>query len=144
VPALARALPGCVEAALSGMREAMGSGPKGNKLVDIEAVLLSVEPKLDVASDVGWRIAGARALIKACEAANTALHSIEREIEVVVPDDSADLFGQVKFGALVEEHLANAVEEYAKAGAAPVATQHVYEDDDLIVVGPPETLEQSS
>ena len=87
VPALQRALPGCVEAALSGMREAMGSGPKGNKLVDIEAVLLSVEPKLDVASDVGWRIAGARALIKACEAANTALLEPIMRLEVVVPDE---------------------------------------------------------
>ena len=87
VPALSRALPGCIEAALSGIREAMGSGPKGNKLVDIEAVLVSVEPKLDVASDVGWRIAGSRALIKACEAANTALLEPIMHLEVVVPDE---------------------------------------------------------
>ena len=87
IPALQRALPGCVEAALSGIREAMGSGPKGNKLVDIEAVLVSVEPKLDVASDVGWRIAGSRALIKACEAATTALLEPIMHLEVVVPDE---------------------------------------------------------
>jgi elongation factor G len=87
IPALQRALPGCVEAALSGIREAMGSGPKGNKLVDIEAVLVSVEPKLDVAADVGWRIAGSRALIKACEAANTALLEPIMHLEVVVPDE---------------------------------------------------------
>ena len=51
---------------------------------DIE---FSVEPKLDVASDVGWRIAGARALIKACEAANTALLEPIMRLEVVVPDE---------------------------------------------------------
>ena len=87
IPALQRALAGCVEAALSGIREAMGSGPKGNKLVDIEAVLVAVEPKLDVASDVGWRIAGSRALIKACEAATTALLEPIMHLEVVVQDE---------------------------------------------------------
>jgi len=86
---LARAMPGCVEAALYGVREAMGSGPKGNKLEDIEATLISVEPRLpsEVASDVGWRIAGSRALIKACEAAGVALLEPIMHLEVLVPDE---------------------------------------------------------
>ncbi|HMU41582.1 MAG TPA: elongation factor G [Pseudomonadota bacterium] len=87
VPALSRAQPGCVQAALAGLREAMGSGPKGNKLVDIEAVLTHVEPKLDVASDIGWRIAASRALVKACETAGTALLEPIMRLEVVVPDE---------------------------------------------------------
>jgi elongation factor G len=86
-PAEQRALPGCVAAALSGLREAVGSGPKGNKLVDIEAVLVAVEPRVDVASDVGWRIAAARALIKACEAAGTALLEPIMRLEVLCPDE---------------------------------------------------------
>ena len=88
-PPLQRALPGCIEAALCGVREAMGSGPRGNKLEDIEATLLSVEPRLpsEVASDVGWRIAGSRALIKACEAAGVALLEPIMHLEVLVPDE---------------------------------------------------------
>src|SRR5262249_24886349 len=88
-PQLARALPGCIEAALSAVREAMGSGPQGNKLEDIEATLLAVEPKLpsEVAADVGWRIAGSRALIKACEAAGVALLEPIMHLEVLVPDE---------------------------------------------------------
>jgi elongation factor G len=86
-PPVQRALQGCVAAALAGLREAMGSGPKGNKLVDIEAVLTAVEPKVDVASDVGWRIAAARALIKACEAAGTALLEPIMRLEVLCPDE---------------------------------------------------------
>jgi elongation factor G len=88
-PPLARALPGCVEAAFAGMREAMGSGPQGNKLEDIEATLIAVEPKLpsEVASDIGWRIAGSRALIKACEAAGGALLEPIMHLEVLVPDE---------------------------------------------------------
>ena len=88
-PALQRALAGCVEAALSGVREAMGSGPQGNRLEDIEAVLIGVTPRLkeEVASDVGWRIAGARALTKACEAAGTALLEPIMRLEVAVPDE---------------------------------------------------------
>lgn len=37
----------------------------------------------------------------------------EREINIDVPDDSTDIFSQIKFGDMVEEHLSNAVEEYA-------------------------------
>ena len=96
LPALGRALPGCIEAALCGIREAMGSGPKGNKLVDIEAVLTQCEPRLDVASDVGWRIAGSRALIKACEAAQTVLLEPIMRLEVVVPDECVgDVLGDL-------------------------------------------------
>jgi elongation factor G len=86
---LQRALPPLIEAALAGVREAMGSGPKGNRLEDVEATLLAVEPKLssEVASDVGWRIAGSRALLKACEAANVALLEPIMHLEVLVPDD---------------------------------------------------------
>jgi elongation factor G len=88
-PQLQRALPACVEAALSGVREAMGSGPQGNKLEDVEATLIAVEPRLpsEVASDVGWRIAGSRALIKACEAAGGALLEPIMHLEVLVPDE---------------------------------------------------------
>ncbi len=86
---LQRALPPLIEAALAGVREAMGSGPKGNRLEDVEAVLVAVEPKLssEVASDVGWRIAGSRALLKACEAAGVALLEPIMHLEVLVPDD---------------------------------------------------------
>lgn len=38
---------------------------------------------------------------------------VEREIELLVPDDTTDIFGLVKVGELVEEHLANAIEEYS-------------------------------
>jgi len=69
------------------VREAMGAGPQGNRLEDIEAVLISVEPRLDVASDVGWRIAGSRAMVKACEAAGTALLEPIMHLEVLVPDE---------------------------------------------------------
>ncbi len=88
-PALQRALPGCVEAAMAGLREAISSGPKGNRLEDIEATLIAVEPRLpaEVASDVGWRIAGSRALIKACEAAGVALLEPIMHLEVLVPDE---------------------------------------------------------
>jgi elongation factor G len=86
-PPLQRALAGCIEAALEGVREAMGAGPSGNKLEDVEAILVGVEPRLDVASDVGWRIAGSRALVKACEAATTALLEPIMHLEVVVPDE---------------------------------------------------------
>jgi elongation factor G len=86
-PPLQRALAGCTEAALEGVREAMGSGPSGNRLTDVEAILIGVEPRLDVASDVGWRIAGSRALIKACQAAGTALLEPIMQLEVVVPDE---------------------------------------------------------
>ncbi|MCS6913288.1 MAG: elongation factor G [Myxococcales bacterium] len=84
---LVKAYAGCVEAALEGMREAMGAGPSGNKLEDVEAVLVGVEPRLGVASDVGWRIAGSRALMKACEKAGTALLEPIMNLEVVVPDE---------------------------------------------------------
>lgn len=70
---------------------------------------------------------------------NFSREYIEREIEVVIPDNSADLFGQIKFGALVEEHLANAIEDYAKAVAAPVATGPL--DQEVLQV---EALEQVS
>ena len=86
-PPLARQYPQCVEAALTGVREAMGSGPQGNRLEDIEAVLVAVEPRLDVASDVGWRIAGSRAVIKACQAAGTALLEPIMHLDVLVPDE---------------------------------------------------------
>ncbi len=86
-PPLQRALPGCVEAALDGVREAMGAGPSGNKLEDVEAVLIGVEPRADVSTDVGWRIAGSRALVKACQAAGTALLEPIMQLEVVVPDE---------------------------------------------------------
>ncbi|HPH25385.1 MAG TPA: elongation factor G [Pseudomonadota bacterium] len=86
-PPLIRQYPLAVEAALAGVREAMGAGPQGNRLEDIEAVLISVEPRLDVASDVGWRIAGSRAMVKACEAAGTALLEPIMHLEVLVPDE---------------------------------------------------------
>lgn len=86
-PALQRALPGCIQAALEGVQEAMGAGPQGNKLIDVEAVVTAVEPRLEVASDVGWRIAGARALHKACEVAKTALLEPIMQVEVVVLDE---------------------------------------------------------
>ena len=86
-PALQRQLPGCIQAALAGVQEAMGSGPKGNKLIDVEAVLVQVQPHADVASDVGWRIAGSRALHKACQEAGTALLEPIMQLEVVVPDE---------------------------------------------------------
>ncbi|HRI54471.1 MAG TPA: elongation factor G, partial [Pseudomonadota bacterium] len=53
----------------------------------IEAVLVAVEPRLDVASDVGWRIAGSRALVKACQAAGTALLEPIMHLDVLVPDE---------------------------------------------------------
>ena len=86
-PPLQRQYPLCVEAALAGMREAVGSGPQGNSLEDIEAVLVMVEPRLDVASDVGWRIAGSRALVKACQAAGSALLEPVMHLDVLVPDE---------------------------------------------------------
>ncbi len=86
-PPLQRQYPQAVEAALTGVREATGSGPQGNRLEDIEAVLVAVEPRLDVASDVGWRIAGSRALVKACQAAGTALLEPIMHLDVLVPDE---------------------------------------------------------
>lgn len=84
--ALQRMMPSCIEAALAGIQDAMGSGPKGNRLVDVEAVLVGVEPRVEASSNVGWRIAGARAFLKACEAAGSALLEPIMSLEVVVPD----------------------------------------------------------
>lgn len=85
--ALVRAMPTCIEAALAGIRDAMGSGPQGNRLVDVEAVLQEVEPRSDTTSDAGWRIAAARAFLQACEVAGSALLEPIMAVEVTVPDE---------------------------------------------------------
>ncbi len=86
-PAIQKAYPACIQATLDGIREAMGSGPKGNKLIDVEAILLQVEPRTDLIGDVGYRIAGARALSKACQAAGSALLEPIMQLEVVAPEE---------------------------------------------------------
>lgn len=77
----------CVEAALTGLQESISFGPQGNPLTDVEATLVYVEPRLEMSSLVGWQIAASRALIKACQAAGTALLEPIMQLEVIVPDE---------------------------------------------------------
>jgi elongation factor G len=76
-----------VNAALSGLKEGVVSGPEGYPMEDVEATLLSIEAREGVKSDVGWRIAAQTALRKAIQTAGPAMLEPIMDVEVVVPEE---------------------------------------------------------
>jgi elongation factor G len=80
-------MPVCIAAALAGVKEGVVTGPEGYPVEDIEATVISVEPRDDVKSDVGWRIAAQTALRRAVQAAGPAMLEPIMDVEVVVPEE---------------------------------------------------------
>ncbi len=80
-------LPALVQAALAGVKEGVVTGPEGYPLEDIEATVMSLEPRENVKSDVGWRIAAQSALRRAIEKAGPAMLEPIMDVEVVVPEE---------------------------------------------------------
>ncbi|MFI5289006.1 MAG: elongation factor G, partial [Polyangia bacterium] len=80
-------IPIAIEAALAGVREGIVTGPEGYPIEDLEATVIAVEPRDDVRSDVGWRIAAQTALRRAIAAAGPALLEPIMAVEVVVPEE---------------------------------------------------------
>ncbi len=84
---LAIKIPIATAAALAGVKEGVVTGPEGYPVEDLEAVVLSVEPRENVKSDVGWRIAAQTALRRAIQAAGPAMLEPIMDVEVVVPEE---------------------------------------------------------
>jgi elongation factor G len=87
---VARLGPALVEAALEGVREAVRSGPGGYPMEDLEAVLISVEPREGLTADsaaLGARIAGGEAFRRALEGAAVRMLEPIMLVEVVVPEE---------------------------------------------------------
>jgi elongation factor G len=84
---LRQRMPQLVQAALEGVKEGITTGPEGYPIEDVEAVVVGVEPKEGVKSDVGWRIAAQSALRRALAVAGLALLEPIMEVEVVVPEE---------------------------------------------------------
>jgi len=84
---LAAKIPIATAAALAGVKEGVVTGPEGYPVEDLEAIVLSVEPRENVKSDVGWRIAAQTALRKAIQAAGPAMLEPIMDVEVVVPEE---------------------------------------------------------
>jgi elongation factor G len=84
---LAVKIPIATAAALAGVKEGVVTGPEGYPVEDLEATVMSVEPKENVKSDVGWRIAAQTALRKAIQAAGPAMLEPIMDVEVVVPEE---------------------------------------------------------
>jgi elongation factor G len=84
---LAVKIPIATAAALVGLKEGVVTGPEGYPVEDLEAVVLTVEPRENVKSDVGWRIAAQTALRRAIQAAGPAMLEPIMDVEVVVPEE---------------------------------------------------------
>jgi elongation factor G len=84
---LAVKMPIAIAAAMAGVREGVVTGPEGYPVEDMEATVLSVEPRENVKSDVGWRIAAQTALRRAIQAAGPAMLEPIMDVEVVVPEE---------------------------------------------------------
>ncbi|HXU72682.1 MAG TPA: elongation factor G [Polyangia bacterium] len=84
---LAVKIPIATTAALAGVKEGVVTGPEGYPVEDLEAVVLTVEPRENVKSDVGWRIAAQTALRRAIQAAGPAMLEPIMDVEVVVPEE---------------------------------------------------------
>ena len=80
-------LPMAEKAALAGAKEGATTGPEGYLLQDLEITVLTVEPRDDVKTDVGWRIAAQTALRRAIQTAGPALLEPIMAVEVVVPEE---------------------------------------------------------
>jgi elongation factor G len=84
---LRQRMPQLVHAALEGVKEGITTGPEGYPIEDVEAIVVGVEPREGVKSDVGWRIAGQSALRRALEIAGLAMLEPIMDVEVVVPEE---------------------------------------------------------
>ena len=72
------------------------TGPEGYPIEDIEATVIGVEPRDDVKSDVGWRIAAQRRCARRSQAAGPAMLEPIMEVEVVVPEENlGDVLGDL-------------------------------------------------
>jgi elongation factor G len=76
-----------ITAAVVGVQEGVVTGPEGYPIEDLEATVLAVEPRDDVKTDVGWRIAAQTALRRAIQAAGPAMLEPIMDVEVVVPEE---------------------------------------------------------
>jgi elongation factor G len=76
-----------IAAAVAGVKEGVVTGPEGYPVQDMEAIVIGVEPRETVKSDVGWRIAGQTALRRAIQAAGPAMLEPIMDVEVVVPEE---------------------------------------------------------
>jgi elongation factor G len=81
---LAVKLPMAIAAAMAGVKEGVVTGPEGYPLEDLEATVIGVEPRENVKSDVGWRIAAQTALRRAIQTAGPAMLEPIMDVEVVV------------------------------------------------------------
>jgi elongation factor G len=84
---LALKMPVAIAAALAGVKEGVVTGPEGYPVEDLEATVIGVEPRENVKSDVGWRIAAQTALRRAIQAAGPAMLEPIMDVEVVVPEE---------------------------------------------------------
>ncbi len=75
------------KAAREGLTEAVRMGPNGYPMEDVEATLLSITPRDDVKTDVGWRIAAQTALRKAISQAQPAQLEPIMDVEIVTPEE---------------------------------------------------------
>jgi elongation factor G len=80
-------LPIAIAAAMAGVKEGVVTGPEGYPVEDLEATVIAVEPRENVKSDVGWRIAAQTALRRAIQAAGPAMLEPIMDVEVVVPEE---------------------------------------------------------
>jgi elongation factor G len=87
---LQRMIPQLAEAATTGVRETVTSGPSGYPMEDLEAVVIEVEPRDGLAAEaaqLGAKIAGAEAFRRACAEAEVRLLEPIMHVEVVVPEE---------------------------------------------------------
>ena len=80
-------MPVAIAAAMAGVKEGVVTGPEGYPVEDLEATIIGVEPRENVKSDVGWRIAAQTALRRAIQAAGPAMLEPIMDVEVVVPEE---------------------------------------------------------
>ncbi|MBI4509967.1 MAG: elongation factor G [Deltaproteobacteria bacterium] len=80
--------PAIVAAALSGVREAAGSGPVGGyPIEDIDVTVLAVEVREGASPEIGTKIAASDAFRRACAEADPRLLEPIMSVEVVVPEE---------------------------------------------------------
>ena len=80
-------MPMAIAAAVAGVKEGVVTGPEGYPIVDLEATVTGVEPRDDLKTDVGWRIAAQTALRRAMQSAGLAQLEPIMDVEVVVPEE---------------------------------------------------------
>ena len=79
--------PALVEAAMVGLRDAVGSGPLGGyPLEDLEVTLVKIEPRMGI-NDIGVKIAAGEAFRAACREGGPKLLEPIMAVEVVVPEE---------------------------------------------------------